>query len=288
MKNARSNLKANIRAVGLEVEDLRVRDVADIHHPSIYPDELATKARAFLRELRLRVLPVVDEDKRLLGVVSRTDLMTISSSVSPMRVKGIMSKVKFTATPDMDVIQAAKEMLRADEWYVPVVKSTVDSTYLGVLGLENIIKPLHQRNVAGLSTPLSEIMSKKNLFTCSPDDETDGVWQIMKKRAFAACPVVRNGKPIGVVSQQDLLERGAVFPTFESKKGRFKTPSKIFTIMKTPSVTLEPDDTVQDAARLMLEKNIGRVPIVDRKGMLVGIVDREDVLKALIKQQSER
>jgi CBS domain-containing protein len=53
--------------------------------------------------------------------------------------------------------------------------------------------------------------------------------------------------------------------------------------MKTPVVSLKPTNTVGDAAKLMLERNIGRVPIVDEKGKLDGIVDREDVVKALIK-----
>jgi CBS domain-containing protein len=49
--------------------------------------------------------------------------------------------------------------------------------------------------------------------------------------------------------------------------------------------SLRPDNTVEDAAKLMLQKNIGRVPLTDTKGQLVGIVDREDVLKALIEPE---
>jgi CBS domain-containing protein len=43
------------------------------------------------------------------------------------------------------------------------------------------------------------------------------------------------------------------------------------------------DDGPGAPAFLYLEKDIGRVPITDAKGQLVGIVDREDILKALIK-----
>jgi len=253
------------------------------NHPSIYADELATKARAVLRDLGLRVLPVVDERKRLLGVVSRNDVMAISSSVSTVLVKGIMSNVRFAAILDMDAVQAVREMVRLDEWYAPVVKSQQDNSYAGMLGLEHVIKAFYEKKVARLSTPLSEVMSTKQLTLCSPDDEADNVWMKMKQRSFAACPVVVRGKPVGIVTQQNLLESGATFPTFESKKGRFKTPSTISTIMKTPVVSLKPNNTVGDAAKLVLKKNIGRVTIVNDKGLLIGIVDREDVLRALIK-----
>jgi len=262
---------------------LRVQEVMNRNHPTTYPDELATKARAVLRDLGLRILPVVDERKRLLGMLSRNDVMIISSSVSPMRVRGIMSKVRFAATVDMDATQAVREMMRLDEWYAPVIKTPQNNLYMGMLGFEHVIKAFYEKKVTRLSTPLSRVMSTKQLFVCSPDDEADNVWQIMKQRSFAACPVVVKGKPLGMVTQHNLLESGATFPAFEAKKGRFKSPSTISTIMKTPVVSLKPNNTVGDAAKLMLEKNLGRIPIVDDKGLLVGIVDREDVLRALIK-----
>jgi len=261
---------------------LRVQDVMDRNHPFMYADELATKARAILRERRLRVLPVLDENKRLVGTISRSEVMSITSSVSAIRVKGIMSTHPHAATPDMDVVQTLREMISMDEWYIPVVKSTQDLSYVGMLGLEHFILKALERNVARLSTPLSAIMST-TLFTCSPSDETDNIWQRMKERSFAACPVIEKGKPVGIVTQQNLLESGALLPGFETQRGRFKKPTKISFIMKTPVVSLKPTDTVRDAALLMLEKNIGRVPVVDQKGVLVGIVDREDVVKALIK-----
>jgi len=105
----------------------------------------------------------------------------------------------------------------------------------------------------------------------------------MKKRAFSACPVSNKGVLIGIVTQQDVLESGGLFPTFEDQKGRFKSPTKISAVMKTPPVSLKPTDTLKDAALLMLERNIGRLPIVDDRDRLVGIVDREDIVKALIK-----
>jgi len=253
------------------------------NHPFIYPDELATKARAVLRDFKLRILPVVDDNKQLLGVLSRSDIMTISSSVSTMRVKGIMSTVHFAAALDMDAVQASRQMMRIDEWYAPVVRSQRDNLYVGVLGLEHVIKAFCDKKVARLKTPLSEAMSAKRLLTCSPDDEADDVWHRMKERSFSACPVVAKGKAVGIITQQNLLESGAMFPSFEAKKGRFTSPSNISAVMRTPTLSLRSNNTVGDAAELMLQKDIGHVLVVDEKGRLLGIVDRENVLKALIK-----
>jgi CBS domain-containing protein len=188
----------------------------------------------------------------------------------------------YAATPDMDAVHALRQMVSQDAWYVPVVRSSQDLSYVGLLGLEHFILKSLERDVARLSTLLSDVMSTK-LLTCSPNDEVDNVWQRMKERSFAACPVVERGKPVGIVTQHNLLESGGVSPRFEAKKGRFKDSTKISFVMKTPVVSLKPTDTLRDAALLMLERNIGRVPIVDDKGKLLGIVDREDVVKTLIK-----
>jgi CBS domain-containing protein len=255
----------------------------DRNHPTIYPDELVTKARAVLRNFKLRILPVVDDGKKLLGVLSRNDIMTISSSISAVRVKGIISPARFVATLDMDAIDAAKGMLRADEWYVPVAKSQQDNSYVGVLGLEQLIKSFYEKKTPRLKTPLSDVMSTKGLLVCSPDDEVDNVWHRMKERSFAGCPVVTKGKVVGIMTLQNLLESGTTLPKLEAKKGRFRSRSTICSVMKTLVFSLKSDNTVEDAAKLMLKKNIGRVPIIDTKGQLVGIVDREDILKALIK-----
>jgi len=260
---------------------LRVQDLMDPSHPFLYADELATKARAVLRSQGSRTLPVLDERKRLVGMVSRGDVMAITSSISPIRVEGIMSTPRFVATLDMDVFHAAREMIRLDEWYIPVVKSSQDYTYMGVLGLENFIGMFLERDIPKLTRPLTEIMSTE-VVTCSPEDEVDNIWRLMQERSFAGLPVVRRGKVIGMITQKNLLDSGVILPAFEAKKGRFKAPPKISLVMKVPVVSLRPTAELREAAELMLEKNIGRVPIVDEKGRLMGIVDREDIVRALL------
>jgi len=259
---------------------LFVKDLTDRKYPFLYLDDLVTKARAVMRR-GLRVLPIVDERKRLSGVVSRMDIMAITSSISPIRVKGIMSPPKIVATMDMDAFATLREMIRLDTWYIPVTVSSQDFTYTGMLGLEAFIHSSLEKNFANLSKPLSEIMSNQ-LFTCSPEDEVDNIWRLMQERSFAGLPVVKKGKLVGMLTQKDLLDSGAVFPGFEAKKGRFRTPPKISSIMKTSVVSLKPAATIKEAAELMLQKNIGRVPIVDEKDKLVGMVDREDIARTLL------
>jgi len=261
---------------------LRVKEIMSEKHPSIYEDELATKARAIIRDFSLRILPVIDKTKRLIGIVSRSDVMTISSSVSPIRVKGIMRNPKHAATTEDEVTSTVKEMLRLDEWNIPVVNSTQERNYAGVFGLENFIEAIIKTSPEKLAKTVEEVMSK-NVIACSPEDEVDNIWRLMQTKSFAGLPVVKNNKLVGIVTQKDLIQSGALLPTFESKKGRFRGSTKISSIMNTQVLAVEPSIKVIRVAKIMVSKDLGRVPVIDKEGKLIGIVDREDVAKLVVK-----
>ena len=261
---------------------MRVKEITNEKHQFIYEDELATKARAIIRDFSLRILPVVDGNKKVLGIVSRGDIMAISSSVSPIRVKGIMMNPKHVAAMEDDAFSVIKEMIRLDEWYIPVVNSPQDKTYKGVLGLENFIEASVKARPEKLAKPVSEMMSK-NVVACSPEDEVDNIWRLMQTKSFAGLPVVKKDRLVGIVTQKDLLESGAMLPTFESAKGRFRASSKVSSIMKTEVTAVEPSTKLSEVIKIMISKNIGRVPVKDEKGRLIGIVDREDVVRLLVK-----
>jgi CBS domain-containing protein len=261
---------------------LRVKEIMDPKHPSIYEDDLATKARALIRDIDLRILPVVNKNKLLLGKVSRRDVMTISSSVSPMKVKGIMTPAKHVATVEDETAAAFKAMIKVDVWYAPVVASAQDKTYRGVVGLESFIEALIKTSPERFLKDVSEIMTK-NVVTCSPDDEVDNIWRLMQETRFAGLPVVKDGKLVGIVTMKDLLNSGTMLPTFESGKGRFRDPSKISSVMKTNVVAVEPSTKVIRVAKVMVNKDFGRVPVRDKNGKLLGIVDREDVARLVVK-----
>lgn len=258
-----------------------VKDLVDRNYPFLYVDDLATKARAVLRTHGLRVIPIVNEQKRLVGTISRTNVMAITSSISPMKVKGIMVDPKFIASMDMAAYDALRDMIQSDEWCAPVTTSSQDLSYMGMLDLSIFIRDFLKQSSVKLSYPLSKVMSTQ-VVTCCPEDEVDNIWRFMREKSLAGCPVIKNEKLVGIVTQQDMLHSGAFFPAFESNKGRFKSSSKISSVMKTSPVSLKSTDTVREAAELMLERNIGRIPIVDEKTNLVGIVDREDIAKLIL------
>jgi CBS domain-containing protein len=261
---------------------LRVKEIANGNHPFVYEDDLATKARAMIRDSSLKILPVTDKDRRLLGVVSRGDAMVISSSVSAIRVKGLMTDPGYTASVEDEAFSTVREMLRRDESCAPVVDSPQDKLYRGVLGLENFIEAIIETSPEKLAKPVEEVMSK-DFVTCTADEDVDSIWHLMQSESTTGCPVIKDDRLVGIVTQKDLLESGEIMPTFESKKGRFRAHLNISSVMKTQVIAVEPEIKVIRVAKIMTSKDVGRVPVVDKEGRLVGVVTREDVARLIVK-----
>jgi CBS domain-containing protein len=93
-------------------------------------------------------------------------------------------------------------------------------------------------------------------------------------------PVIDDGKVVGVVSQRDLYKAslGSVMKYGEKAQRAFLEGIVVKEVMSDPPITIAPHASVQEAARLMMEKKIGCLPVLEG-AQLVGIVTETDMLK---------
>jgi CBS domain-containing protein len=122
---------------------------------------------------------------------------------------------------------------------------------------------------------------------------------------ISAFPVVdEDGTVIGVVSETDLLRKealdlarealaeghGGVAPTMADSLQQHPQQADSLTasdLMTRPAVTITPDESVEHAARLMYNCRVKRLPVVDERGHLVGIISRADVLSVFARTDDE-
>lgn len=248
-------------------------------YPIISPTDLATRARALLRDLNLRILPVIKDDL-IVGIVSRLHILTITSTRSNLLVRDIMEEPKIILKSTDDVIDSLRRMLKIDEWYAPVVSE--ENKYVGIFGLESIIKNFYNKEMQVNKKQVSEIMTK-NVITVSVNEEIPSILYKMLKYKYAGLPVVDNKKRVmGIITQHDLLKSGFTRILRESERASSYKGIKAYEIMNREAYKVLPNATIGEVAKIIVEKDVGRVIIVNSKNKLLGIVDREDVAKAYI------
>ncbi|OXM45440.1 CBS domain-containing protein [Amycolatopsis alba] len=97
------------------------------------------------------------------------------------------------------------------------------------------------------------------------------------------------GRVLGVVSPKDLLTRESEhsFLKFRPKLRRKVQGTSAGELISRPAVTVEQDAGVTEAARLMEDHRVHRLPVVDDEARLVGIVGRSDLLRGFLRTDTE-
>jgi CBS domain-containing protein len=128
-------------------------------------------------------------------------------------------------------------------------------------------------------TRVRDIMPDQ-MVTISESDTLSTVEDIMTLGGVRHMPVVHGGKLVGVVSQRDLLRASlSNLSGFDAGERRaFLHGVEIARVMSTPPIVIHPDASVQEAARVMAERKIGCLPVVE-DDRLLGIVTETDVLR---------
>ena len=143
------------------------------------------------------------------------------------------------------------------------------------------VRELMTRDVAtvGESAPLKEVA------------------RLMVERGVSGVPVVNSeGLVLGVVSEADLIAKAASRPESAGPLGtllisdaideRHLSATTAAEAMSTPPVTIDVDRSVGEAARLMVEHRVNRLPALN-DGRLVGIVSRADLVRAFTRSDAE-
>ena len=131
-------------------------------------------------------------------------------------------------------------------------------------------------------------------------DETAGFKQmveLIEQHRISALPVVDGQRRvIGVVSEADLilkedridLGEQHVFESHRRRQERERAGGTTAReLASVPAVTIGPGDSVREAAKLMHDRAIKRLPVVDGDGRLVGVISRSDVLRVFMRSDDE-
>lgn len=117
------------------------------------------------------------------------------------------------------------------------------------------------------------IMSK-TVRTISPDRTIESALKLMAKYDVGCVIIVRNGEPVGVVTERDIVRKMI-------GKGWKGLGQRVIEIASQPVVSIPPGTETWEAFTTMLRKKIRRLPVEDH-GKLVGLVTERDLFKWVV------
>jgi acetoin utilization protein AcuB len=130
---------------------------------------------------------------------------------------------------------------------------------------------------------VEEIMSRK-IHTITKESRIESALKIMLDNSIRHLPVVEKGKLIGIISDRDLRQALVPLAKFGKEEEILYNTNNFLVkdIMSTDIITVKPYTHVEDAAKIILSKKIGSLPVENDKNKLVGIVTESDLLGVFI------
>jgi len=113
----------------------------------------------------------------------------------------------------------------------------------------------------------------ENVITVSPKNTLQDVLYLIRETGHLGYPVVENGKIIGMITLSDINS----VPEDELVKLRVED------VMSRKIIVVSPEDNLENALKLLIRHDIGRLPVVEN-GKLVGIITRSDIMRAHAKE----
>jgi CBS domain-containing protein len=149
-----------------------------------------------------------------------------------------------------------------------------------------------------MNQTIAEVMTRNPITVTRETSLTEAIKLIAEKR-ISGLPVVDDqGKLVGVISQTDLMwkETGIEPPPYVmfldsviylenparyEKEVHKALGQTVGEVMTTKAISIDPESSVKDAARLMHDKQVRRLPVIDQEGKVVGIITRGDIVRSM-------
>jgi CBS domain-containing protein len=192
--------------------------------------------------------------------------------------------------PRLPVIVEWIDRAEQVERLVPAVKAMLPHGLITMDDTEVLLaEPRPVRDLPETAT-VADVMSR-DVASVAPRTPIRDVVQLVLGKVYRGLPVVADGRPVGMITSGDLVQRGGLgvrldllarldAPEVHALLARLAEQDKVAAdVMTAGPVTVRERDTLPEVAEAMVRRRLKRVPVVDAQGKLVGMVSRVDLLR---------
>lgn len=128
-------------------------------------------------------------------------------------------------------------------------------------------------------TTVRHLLDRKgrDLFSVAPEDPVLEAIQLMADHHIGALLVMKGDELAGIISERDYARKVILL-------GRSASETPVWQIMSSPVTTVTPEQPIEDCMRLVTEKRIRHLPVVE-DGHVIGVISIGDLVKAVIEDQ---
>lgn len=189
-----------------------------------------------------------------------------------MKIREVMTHKVIGVGLDDDLEMARQLMMWGGFRHLPVIS---ERRIVGIVTERDVLTALGSAAVkAGRRAHVRDFM-RTPATTVSPDDDVESAAVLMAEKKIGCLPVIENEELIGLVTSTDLLARGGIAGTMDNPRA-----TRVEAVMSADPPTALAGEPLADAAQRMSKLRIRHLPVLDDRGVLVGMLSERDVLRS--------
>ncbi len=258
------------------------------------PDMALSEARQIFNERHIRALPILKGDK-LVGLINRLVLIRLDLSILGNEVwnlginvadetaADVMRTDFLTVTPDATILHATRSMLENKINALPVLEN---GKLIGILTSSDLLRfIIKMYQTLDKKIFVTDYMTD-DVVTITRDTTLLEAHTLMGAKHIRSLPIIEDGKIIALVTRTDLMSSDPSRPVMQSSS---ETSTKVLAqpvekVMVSNVITIASTAELTEAARIMLEKKIHSLPVVDEKQQMLGIITESDLFLMLLQK----
>ncbi|MCA1553729.1 MAG: CBS domain-containing protein, partial [Chloroflexi bacterium] len=286
--------ESKLRAIGtlarirrMKVEEVMSKPVAMIAHDASVSDALARMAERGISSIL--VLPAAGT--RVYGIVTMRDIVgkVVERNRKPddLRVAEIMSTPLYTVAPHVTLPQCAARMV---DLGVRRLTVTHDEKPVGIISDTDIFRAVEGRRVSPLDrvpthtlAPIrhvtkshvhtaADVMGREAVYIADEATVSEALALMESQDVLSLLVRLRDGE-LGIVTQRDIISKVVA-------QERDPDQLRVREITSSPIITVAPSTSIAECSRIMIERNIRRLP-VEEGGEIIGVVRDTDIFQAV-------
>ncbi len=245
---------------------------------TVNENDTLSRCLEFFKNEMPPVLAVLDAKGKYAGVIARRWILRSRLDPASTKVKSLM-RASPKITPDDGISKIAKLMIESGVRQLPVFEN---EKLVGFVTDENVIHAAVGQEWG--KGKVSSVMTRAP-YTIDANRSVGAVLSLFREHGFSHVPVMDDGKIVGIISIQDILEN--VFQPNERQTTGDRVGEKVETfsvpakgIMNSPVITVESNLNLRDAEKKMHDYNVSCLAAVSND-RLVGIITKLDFLEPI-------